>query len=144
MGVVRLETWSDRRVGLLGDVAYCPTATTGMGTTSSLVGAYVLTGEIIGTSNRSGSSKETIPAALHAYEQRFRPFMKTVQDGIKKDRTYWHKMPSGKFVLAASNLVLSIVSLFRLDVLASHVIREDTGDWKLPDYEGMDFRQDKK
>lgn len=145
MGVVRLETWSDRRVGLLEDVTYCPTATTGIGTTSSLVGAYVLAGEIIGTFNRSGSSKETIPEALHhAYEQRFRPFMKTVQDDIEKDRTYWHKMPSGKFVLAALNLVLSIASFLRLGVLASHVMREDTGDWKLSDYEGMDFRQDEK
>ena len=140
MGVVRLDSWSDRRVGLLGDAAYCPTATTGMGTTSSLVGAYVLAGEILSNFNCSGTSKEALPEALHTYEQRFRPFMKVVQDGIEKDKTYWHKMPSGSFVLAALNLFLSIASFFRLDVLASHIMREDTGDWKLPDYEGMDLR----
>jgi 2-polyprenyl-6-methoxyphenol hydroxylase-like FAD-dependent oxidoreductase len=55
MGVVRLDSWSDRRVGLLGDAAYCPTATTGMGTTSSLVGGYIMAGEILDNFNRSGS-----------------------------------------------------------------------------------------
>ena len=115
-----------------------------MGTTSSLVGAYVLAGEIQGHLDRSGTSKEGLPEALHKYEERFRPFMATVQDGIEKDKTYWHKMPSGSFLLAALNLFLSIASFFRLDVLAKNIMREDTGDWTLPDYEGMDLRKDKR
>ncbi|KAL2065417.1 hypothetical protein VTL71DRAFT_3087 [Oculimacula yallundae] len=141
MGVVRLDTWTKGGVALLGDAAYSPTATTGMGTTSSLVGAYVLAGEIQNHLSRAGSSKEGLPEALHLYEERFRPFMKTVQSGIEKDKTYWHKMPSGSFVLAALNLFLAIASFFRLDVLAGNIMREDTGTWKLPDYEGMDLRQ---
>jgi 2-polyprenyl-6-methoxyphenol hydroxylase-like FAD-dependent oxidoreductase len=145
MGVVRLDSWSDRRVALVGDAAWSPTATTGMGTTSSLVGAYVLAGEILNMSNRSGASKESITEALHTYEQRFRPFMSAVQDGIEKDKTYWHKMPSGSVLLAVINFFLFIAAFFRLDVLAHYITREeDTGAWKLPDYEGMDLRQDKK
>ncbi|EXM14112.1 hypothetical protein RAB80_003809 [Fusarium oxysporum f. sp. vasinfectum] len=144
MGVIRLDSWSDGRVGLVGDAAYCPTATTGMGTTSSLVGAYVLAGEIQRHFSRTGTSKETVPDALHSYEERFRPFMKTVQNGIEKDKTYWHKMPTGSFVLAALNLFLAIASFFRLDVLAKNIMREDTGDWKLPDYEEMDLRKKKE
>lgn len=140
MGVVRLDSWSNGRVGLLGDAAYCPTATTGMGTTSSLVGAYVLAGEIQNHFRRFGTSKETVPGALHTYEERFRPFMKSVQDGIEKDKTYWHKMPSGSFLLACLNLFLSFAAFFRLDVLAKHIMREDTGSWKLPDYEGMNLK----
>ncbi|KAG9498240.1 hypothetical protein J7337_011136 [Fusarium musae] len=81
--------------------------------------------------------------ALHTYEERFRPFMKTVQDGIEKNKTYWYKMPSGPILLMALNLFLAIASFFRLDVLAKNAMREDTGDWKLPDYEGMDLRKKK-
>ncbi|KAJ4005455.1 hypothetical protein NW752_002288 [Fusarium irregulare] len=105
MGVVRLSHWTKGRVALLGDAAYCPTATTGMGTTSSLVGAYVLAGEIQDHITRLGTSKEALPEALSSYEERFRPFMDTVQDGIEKDKTYWHKMPS-----SASGLKVSFVT----------------------------------
>jgi 2-polyprenyl-6-methoxyphenol hydroxylase-like FAD-dependent oxidoreductase len=144
MGVVRLDSWSKGKVVLLGDAAYCPTATTGMGTTSSLVGAYVLAGEIQDHLSRLGASKEVLPTALSSYEQRFRPFMDTVQYGIEKDKTYWHKMPSGTIVLAVLNLFLAVASFFKLDVLAKNIMKEDTGSWKLPNYKGMDLRQDKK
>ncbi|KAH8731614.1 hypothetical protein GQ44DRAFT_822499 [Phaeosphaeriaceae sp. PMI808] len=142
MGVVRLDSWTEGRVVLLGDAAYSPTATTGMGTTSSLVGAYVLAGEIQNHCGRSGTSKETLPSALHSYEQRFRPFMDNVQHGIEKGKTYWHKMPSGSFMLAVLNLLLSFLSFFRLDILAKYITREDVGSWKLPDYEGMNLQED--
>lgn len=46
LSVVRLDAWSSGHVVLVGDAAYCPSATTGMGTTSGLVGAYILAGEI--------------------------------------------------------------------------------------------------
>ncbi|GKU10198.1 fad protein [Fusarium langsethiae] len=143
MGVVRQDHWTKGRVALLGDAAYCPTATTGMGTTSSLVGAYVLAGEIQDHVNRLGTDKEAIPKALKGYEQRFRPFMDTVQSGIEKDKTLWHKMPSGQFLLTLLNIFLSIASFLRLDVLAKNIMKEDTGSWKLPDYKGMDVRKEK-
>ncbi|KAH7003000.1 hypothetical protein EDB82DRAFT_549479 [Fusarium venenatum] len=140
MGVVRLDSWSKGRVVLLGDAAYCPTATTGMGTTSSLVGAYVLAGEIQDHISRVGASKEMLPLALASYEKRFRPFIDTVQDGIEKDKTYWHKMPSSTFVLAILNFFLAAAAFFKLDVLAKNIMKEDTGSWELPDYNGMDLR----
>ncbi|OBS29558.1 hypothetical protein FPOA_03495 [Fusarium poae] len=144
MGVVRLDSWSKGRVALLGDAAYGPSATTGMGTTSSLVGAYVLAGEIQDHVRRVGVSKQALPQALVGYEQKFRPFMNAVQDGIEKDKTYWHKMPSSVFVLAILNFFLGVAAFFKLDVLAKNLMKEDTGSWKLPDYKGMDLRQDKK
>ena len=144
MGVVRLSHWTKGRVALLGDAAYCPTATTGMGTTSSLVGAYVLAGEIQDHITRLGTSKEALPEALSSYEERFRPFMDAVQDGIEKDKTYWHKIPSSAFGLTLLNILLSIVFFFRLDILAKFIIKEDTGAWKLPGYKGMDLRQDQE
>ncbi|TPX16773.1 uncharacterized protein E0L32_012392 [Thyridium curvatum] len=144
MGVVRIDSWTQGHVALLGDAASCPTATTGMGTTSSLVGAYILAGEIMARCGGPNGSKEDLSLALHSYEERFRPFMETVQKGIEKDKTYWHMMPSGAFMLAILNFILSVASFFRLDVLAKHIMREDTGSWKLPGYEGMDMRKSKK
>ncbi len=41
-----LDKWSDGRVGLLGDAAYCASPLSGQGTSLALVGAYVLAGEI--------------------------------------------------------------------------------------------------
>ncbi|XEV01049.1 hypothetical protein FSHL1_006336 [Fusarium sambucinum] len=144
MGVVRMNSWSKGRVALLGDAAYCPTAVTGMGTTSSLVGAYVLAGEIQDHVSRVGASKGALPQALASYEQKFRPFMDTVQDGIEKDKTYWHKLPSSSFFLTILNFFLAVAAFFKLDVLARNLLKEDTGSWELPDYKGMDLRQDKK
>ncbi|MFF0369368.1 FAD-dependent monooxygenase [Micromonospora sp. NPDC005087] len=45
-GQVRMDTWSTGRVALLGDAAWCPSPLTGQGTSLSLVGAYVLAGEL--------------------------------------------------------------------------------------------------
>lgn len=46
---VHVERWSQGRVALLGDAGYCGSPLTGMGTSSSLVGAYVLAGELART-----------------------------------------------------------------------------------------------
>ena len=46
LGLVKMDSWSQGRMVLVGDAAYCPTATIGMGTTSGIVGAYILAIEI--------------------------------------------------------------------------------------------------
>lgn len=43
---VHLARWARGRVGLVGDAAYCGSPLTGLGTSASLVGAYVLAGEL--------------------------------------------------------------------------------------------------
>jgi 2-polyprenyl-6-methoxyphenol hydroxylase-like FAD-dependent oxidoreductase len=43
---VRVEKWARGRVVLLGDAGYCGSPLAGMGTSMSLVGAYVLAGEL--------------------------------------------------------------------------------------------------
>ncbi|MFR9775225.1 FAD-dependent monooxygenase [Micromonospora sp. MS34] len=43
---VRMDAWSVGRVALLGDAAWCPSPLTGQGTSLSLVGAYLLAGEL--------------------------------------------------------------------------------------------------
>ncbi|KAL4969555.1 uncharacterized protein BDV14DRAFT_209822 [Aspergillus stella-maris] len=146
LGVVRLDSWSQGSVVLLGDAAYAPSATTGMGSSSALVGSYVLAGELVKHCFSTNSSltpdlsaaekREDILSALKSYEDTFRPFMADVQDGIERGGTYWDKIPSSRIGVAVVYFVLGIVSFLRLDVLANFFIREKvTTGWVLPGYE---------
>lgn len=70
MSQVKASSWSKGRFALLGDAAYCPTPFTGQGAALSLVGAYVLAGEI---------AKHDAPTdAFNAYERIVRPYVETV------------------------------------------------------------------
>ena len=69
---VKLESWSKGRMSVLGDAAYCPSPTSGMGTAVSLVGAYVLAGEI----SKYGAD---YGKAFREYENIMRPFVDKAQ-----------------------------------------------------------------
>ncbi|RMJ25993.1 FAD binding domain-containing protein [Aspergillus sp. HF37] len=69
---VYTDSWHSGRVVLLGDVAHCPSPFSGMETTSSFVGAYVLDGEI---SRNPGN----LPQALADYDITLRPFVNKIQ-----------------------------------------------------------------
>jgi len=43
---IRMQSWSNGRVTLVGDAGYCPGPAVGGGTTIAVVGAYVLAGEL--------------------------------------------------------------------------------------------------
>ncbi|PKX91387.1 FAD/NAD(P)-binding domain-containing protein [Aspergillus novofumigatus IBT 16806] len=140
LGLVKTSVWSQGRVVLIGDAAYCPSAVTGMGTTSSLVGAYILAGEI---GQHCGSdSKEGLLTALKQYEQCFRPFMDKVQKGLSRDSNVLTKIPSSPVGIALLHFFLGLVALLRLDVLAKYIIREDVREWDLPEYQEMIQRQE--
>ncbi|KAF4815294.1 hypotheticall protein [Colletotrichum siamense] len=134
LSVVRLDAWSSGHVVLVGDAAYCPSATTGMGTTSSLVGAYILAGEI-GKHCAGTGSKDELLTALAEYDRKFRPFMSQVQHGITRDEVYWRKIPTSTLGIAILHFVLAVASLLRVDALAKYLLREDVQNWILPEYE---------
>ncbi|KAH7062915.1 hypothetical protein BKA63DRAFT_587317 [Paraphoma chrysanthemicola] len=69
---VRMEEWSKGRVVLVGDAAYCPSPISGMGTSSALIGAYIL-------ANTLSFSPHDISLALTHYESKTRPFIADVQ-----------------------------------------------------------------
>ncbi|ODM14914.1 hypothetical protein SI65_09666 [Aspergillus cristatus] len=145
LGLVKLESWSQGRVVLLGDAAYCPSATTGMGTTSSLVGAYILAGEIskhCGRPRAAGgdeghATKDGLSTALKVYNQKFRPFMDQVQKGLAKGSTVWDWIPSTPLGIAFFNFLLGVAAFLRLNVFGKWIIREDVRGWTLPDYKEM-------
>jgi 2-polyprenyl-6-methoxyphenol hydroxylase-like FAD-dependent oxidoreductase len=43
---IQLDTWSQERVGLIGDAAFCPSFLAGQGAALAMVAAYVLAGEL--------------------------------------------------------------------------------------------------
>jgi hypothetical protein len=75
--------------------------------------------------------------ALKAYEEKFRPFMAQVQDGITEDQVFWGKIPSSSFGVLLANLILWLVALFRLDLMNKWILREDVRNWSLPSYDQM-------
>jgi 2-polyprenyl-6-methoxyphenol hydroxylase-like FAD-dependent oxidoreductase len=72
VGQVHLDRWSTGRVALLGDAGHCASPLSGLGTSMSLVGAYVMAGELA----RAGGDHVT---AFAAYERLMRPYVKQCQ-----------------------------------------------------------------
>ncbi|KAJ6118239.1 Monooxygenase FAD-binding [Penicillium samsonianum] len=142
IGQVRLDHWSRGRVVLVGDAAYCPSAMTGMGTTSGIVGAYILAGEIGRHCSSAGvdvavtGAPDSLLAALEAYEQKFHPFITQVQQGVSLDGGRWDGLLSTAFGIAVMNYLLGIASFFRLDRL-SRFTSDPAKGWELPEYEEL-------
>jgi 2-polyprenyl-6-methoxyphenol hydroxylase-like FAD-dependent oxidoreductase len=82
MGQVRLDRWSRGRVVLLGDAGYCPTPLTGLGTSLALVGAYILAGELAGSSDDTTAVADdaAIRGAFERYETLMRPYVEEGQE----------------------------------------------------------------
>lgn len=135
IGLVKLDQWHKGRIGLLGDAAYCPSANTGMGTSSAMVGAYILAGEI-GThcGQDEKSSPEDLEKALLSYHRKFHPFMDQVQKGLLEGEGYTDKMPQSTLGITLMNCVVGLASLLKVDIVSRFVLREDIKDWDLPDY----------
>ncbi|SMR44970.1 unnamed protein product [Zymoseptoria tritici ST99CH_3D1] len=138
LSTVKLSSWSEGRVTRLGDAAYCPSTATGIGTTSAIVGAYILAGEI-GRHCAGSGTKETLPSALQGYDRVFRPFMEQVQEGIAPETGYWTKLLTSPVGIAVLNFLLGLAAFFRLDAFAK-LLDKDVKGWDLPEYEGMNCR----
>ncbi|MFD5569523.1 FAD-dependent monooxygenase [Streptomyces cadmiisoli] len=70
---VRLDSWSQGRVVLVGDAAWCLTLYSGMGASTGLAGA-----DMLGTMLEQYPGD--VPRALRAWEAKLRPFIKFHQD----------------------------------------------------------------
>lgn len=67
-----MESWSQGRIALLGDAAFCASPMSGQGTSLALIGAYVLAGELAAA---SGNHRK----AFAEYEREMRPFVEANQ-----------------------------------------------------------------
>jgi 2-polyprenyl-6-methoxyphenol hydroxylase-like FAD-dependent oxidoreductase len=69
---IDMPRWSQGRVVLVGDAAYCASPMSGQGTSIALIGAYVLAGEL------AAASGDHLPAFAE-YESVMRPFVEANQ-----------------------------------------------------------------
>jgi 2-polyprenyl-6-methoxyphenol hydroxylase-like FAD-dependent oxidoreductase len=135
---VKLDNWSEGRVAVLGDAAFCPTPLTGAGTSLALVGAHVLAGEIAKACGSSAQEEganpwDNIPTALAAYEATLRPFVKTFHDQNLK-RKVKIMAPESAWVITLFQWMAWTFTTLRLDRLVSKFGSDDEGPWRLPEY----------
>ncbi|KAJ5833475.1 hypothetical protein N7474_001786 [Penicillium riverlandense] len=122
---VKTETWHKGRVVLLGDAGYCPSPLTGMGTTASFVGAYVLAGEITRHPGDLGG-------ALASYDAVLRPFvneMQTLYQGLVHIA-----MPMSQWAIRIRCYFTWMICCLKIPDIISKFSAADRGGWKLPEY----------
>jgi len=131
VGQIKAPRWSNGRLALTGDAAYCPTPVSGKGTTLAMVGAYVLAGEL--------ATHTTYQDAFASYEKRLRPYVESVQKlppGVP-----WIVYPKSKlgvfvlnkaFAVAASDTVKKLMRLFSKN---DDPHAEEEAEFDLPTYE---------
>lgn len=69
---IKMDRWSNGRVAVIGDAAYCASPMAGMGTSMAFIGAYILAGELY---EANGDYQK----AFQYYETTVRPFVKRCQ-----------------------------------------------------------------
>jgi 2-polyprenyl-6-methoxyphenol hydroxylase-like FAD-dependent oxidoreductase len=122
---VHMDRWSNGRVVLTGDAAWCPTALSGIGTTLAIVGAYVLAGEL--------ARSDTPATAFAHYERITRPFVKQGQNIPKLvPRLLW---PHTRFGLAVLRNAIRLASRPALRSFINNHFARDANAIALPSYE---------
>ncbi len=103
---VKAPKWSIGRCAMTGDAAFCPSPLSGMGASLSMVGAYILAGEL--------SRHENHKDAFAAYEKLMRPYVNEVQ-----------KLPPGVPYLAHPKTKLGILFLHTiLNIIFSNFVKK--------------------
>ncbi|KAJ5467922.1 MonooxygenaseFAD-binding [Penicillium sp. IBT 31633x] len=129
---IKTDTWHSGRVVLLGDAAHCPSPLTGLGTTSSLVGAYVLAGEL--------ARHEDMSQAFEQYSQKMRPYIDKVQQ-LDISWMRW-AVPDSQWAIYILHLVVGLACFLRIPQYVSRFSNDWDGDWKLPDYPELEVDRD--
>ena len=121
--------WSKGRCAMTGDAAFCPSPLTGMGVSLSVVGAYILAGELSRHANYAD--------AFAAYEKAFRPYVTKIQKlppGVP-----WLAHPKTKLGIFFLNTILNVISskfVMKIGELFSDKNKSSTDDTiELEEYE---------
>jgi 2-polyprenyl-6-methoxyphenol hydroxylase-like FAD-dependent oxidoreductase len=122
---VVVPEWSRGRVALVGDAGYCGSPMAGHGTALSLVGAYVLAGELAAA---DGDHVRAFPA----YQSRMRAYveqrMELPPGGIKM------AMPMSRFGIAYRDLMLRVMTSRLLSGALAKMAVAKPDAIELPDY----------
>ncbi|CUM68579.1 uncharacterized protein PRCAT00006306001 [Priceomyces carsonii] len=120
---IHTGTWYKGRVVLLGDAAKCPSSASGMGTSSALISAYVLAGEIVGNS-------KNLTQAFANYDKTIRPFINRIQ----KLNGASMRLPKTKLGVSLILFLARLLCFFRIPYLITKFSKEEKGGWQLPSY----------
>jgi 2-polyprenyl-6-methoxyphenol hydroxylase-like FAD-dependent oxidoreductase len=105
-----MDAWSNGRVALVGDAAFCVSLLAGQGSALAMTAAYVLAGELAMSPDRPRE-------AFRRYEERLRSFIDTKQRAAERFATAF--VPRTPFGLFFRNQVLrafKIPSVARLSL----------------------------
>ncbi|QGN33809.1 FAD-dependent monooxygenase [Microlunatus sp. Gsoil 973] len=117
---IRMPRWSAGRLALVGDAAFAPSFLTGQGSSTALVGAYLLAGELATTGDYA--------TAFDRYEKLARPFVEANQNLVTAgDATMF---PSTPEALEQRNRILQQLPALPSDDEPAHSAID------LPDYTG--------
>jgi 2-polyprenyl-6-methoxyphenol hydroxylase-like FAD-dependent oxidoreductase len=125
---IKMPTWSQGRIALVGDAAFCVSLMAGQGAALAMTAAYVLAGEL-------GKPGQQYEQAFHSYERILRAFIETKQRGAARyasalaPKTRWGLFLRNQIVKATA-----IPGVARLS-FGSDII--DT--LRLPDYRWLAF-----
>lgn len=124
---VVLKKWSNGRIAITGDAAYCATPIAGKGTDLAMSGAYVLAGELYKAQDHA--------TAFEMYEKIMRPYAEKCQKlppGIPwlfyPDSETGVDLFNGAVAIAGSKPVKAVVGLFSSDK------KKPETDFELPEY----------
>jgi 2-polyprenyl-6-methoxyphenol hydroxylase-like FAD-dependent oxidoreductase len=119
--------WSKGRCAMTGDAAFCPSPLTGMGASLSVVGAYILAGEL--------ATKPNYSEAFASYDKVLRPFVTKIQQLPPGVPRLAH--PRSAFGISLFNAAIGLISsgfVRKLGKLFSGSKKTDDDGIKLPDY----------
>ena len=120
---IRLPNWSNERVVLVGDAAFCVSLLAGQGSALAMIAAYVLAGELSGSGGQ-------YRRAFASYENRLRSYIVAKQRGAERFAgAFAPKTAAGLYF---RNMV---IRAFAIPGLARFVIGKDIADLiELPNY----------
>jgi 2-polyprenyl-6-methoxyphenol hydroxylase-like FAD-dependent oxidoreductase len=127
---IRMKDWSQGRVALAGDAAFCVSLMAGQGSALAMISAYVLAGEL---ANAGGRHQE----AFGKYEARLRAFIDAKQRGAKRFAAAF--APKTRWGLGFRNLVIRAFAVPGLSRLAAGGGITDA--LPLPDYRWPSLRE---
>jgi 2-polyprenyl-6-methoxyphenol hydroxylase-like FAD-dependent oxidoreductase len=99
---IRMNRWTQGRVALVGDAAFCVSLLGGQGSALAMTAAYILAGEL----KRANGDHQ---AAFTAYEQLLGPFIAGKQHSAVKLSTFF--APASRFGLFLRNQITKLIAI---------------------------------
>jgi 2-polyprenyl-6-methoxyphenol hydroxylase-like FAD-dependent oxidoreductase len=115
---VHVDRWSRGRVALVGDAGYCGSPLAGLGTSMSIVGAYVLAGEL-------ASTPDDHEAAFTRYQEEMRDYVASCMElppgGVKG------YAPNSRLMISLRSLSMRMMTRWPMRAMAAKQFQKSDG-----------------